>query len=221
MAADTLPHGLVAEIMLTGGPAAGKTTSLDFLARELRSRGYRVLVVPEMATMVYTGGVPDVADLAANRRKRYVATQGFMTTLQKAMREQYRTYAEGFEEPVVIIYDRGEMDCRAYLSAAEHRSILRRHGYKARELRDAYDCVIHLRTAAGTPFGDMGNNPGRRESSAEEAIAADERTLAAWKGHPHLYVVDAHQHFAAKLEAVMAAIDETLARREAELADLG
>jgi predicted ATPase len=221
MASETTAHGLLAEIALTGGPGGGKTLSLDFLAQELRARGYRVLVCPEIATMIYTGGVADVGDLAANQRKRYVATEAFLNTQQKAMREEYRLYADGFEEPVVIIYDRGELDCAAYLTPAEHRAMLRRHGLKRRELRDAYDAVIHLKTAAGTVYGDLSNNPGRRESSDAEALEADDRTLAVWKGHPHHYVIEAAQNFSDKLAAVMAAIDETLARLEAELAELG
>jgi putative protein kinase ArgK-like GTPase of G3E family len=43
-------------ICLTGGPCAGKTTALQTLTQVLTSRGYRVLTVPEAATMLMKGG---------------------------------------------------------------------------------------------------------------------------------------------------------------------
>lgn len=41
--------------MLTGGPGGGKTTAADLFRREL---GERVVVVPEAATLVFSGGFP-------------------------------------------------------------------------------------------------------------------------------------------------------------------
>lgn len=43
-------------ICLTGGPCAGKTTALSTLTQVLTQRGYRVLQVPEAATMLMKGG---------------------------------------------------------------------------------------------------------------------------------------------------------------------
>merc|ERR1712159_710944 len=41
---------------LTGGPCAGKTTSLQFLSERFSPK-FKVYVVPEMATITITGGV--------------------------------------------------------------------------------------------------------------------------------------------------------------------
>lgn len=43
-------------ICVTGGPCAGKTTSLSMLNEQLVKMGFRVLVVPEAATMLMKGG---------------------------------------------------------------------------------------------------------------------------------------------------------------------
>jgi len=43
-------------VCLTGGPCAGKTTAMATLSNILTQRGYRVLVVPEAATMMMKGG---------------------------------------------------------------------------------------------------------------------------------------------------------------------
>jgi len=46
----------VFRILLTGGPCAGKTTSLAKLQSALDNKGYRVYCVPEAATLMMKGG---------------------------------------------------------------------------------------------------------------------------------------------------------------------
>lgn len=216
-AARNQQSGLVAEIVLTGGPASGKSGSLLFLSASLASRGYRVLICPELATMVYTGGVSDIGRIAAENRSLYVDTQGIMfVEMQRAMRDHYRRYAESFDEPVLVIYDRAEMDAAAYLTDEEFAFVLERFGRTREELRDSYDAVIHLRTAAGSPFSDLSGNVGRREASDEEAVAADERTWLAWQGHPHHHLIESHFSFDVKLAQVLTVIAETIARKSLE-----
>ena len=46
----------ITRICLTGGPCAGKTTALATLSLHLKQIGYRVLQVPEAATILMKGG---------------------------------------------------------------------------------------------------------------------------------------------------------------------
>ena len=46
----------ITRICVTGGPCAGKTTALATLQLHLKQIGYRVLVVPEAATILMVGG---------------------------------------------------------------------------------------------------------------------------------------------------------------------
>ena len=46
----------VTRILLTGGPCAGKTTALASISQDLTQLGYKVLVVPEAATIFMKGG---------------------------------------------------------------------------------------------------------------------------------------------------------------------
>jgi len=43
-------------ILLTGGPCAGKSTALAAISQDLTQLGYKVLVVPEAATIIMKGG---------------------------------------------------------------------------------------------------------------------------------------------------------------------
>lgn len=46
----------VSRILLTGGPCAGKTTAMAAISADLTQLGYKVLVVPEAATILMKGG---------------------------------------------------------------------------------------------------------------------------------------------------------------------
>lgn len=51
----TAKHPII-RICLTGGPCAGKTTAMATLNQTLSQMGFRVLIVPEAATMLMKGG---------------------------------------------------------------------------------------------------------------------------------------------------------------------
>ena len=53
------------KILLTGGPCAGKTTSLAKLQSTLDNKGFRVFCVPEAATLMMKGGaILDTSNLS-------------------------------------------------------------------------------------------------------------------------------------------------------------
>jgi signal recognition particle GTPase len=55
----------VHKILLTGGPCAGKTTSLAKLQSTLDNKGFRVFCVPEAATLMMKGGaILDTSNLS-------------------------------------------------------------------------------------------------------------------------------------------------------------
>ena len=47
----------VVKIVITGGPCAGKTTGLSWIRNAFTKQGWTVLIVPETATELITGGV--------------------------------------------------------------------------------------------------------------------------------------------------------------------
>lgn len=189
------------ELVLTGGPSAGKTSTLAYLREELSERGVRVIFRPEVATMLIQGGITDIDRLAGEQRERYFELQRAILLLEHDMRAHYRRLAATFApEPVLIVYDRGQMDVAAYVSDEEFQAMLSEHGLTLTDVRDSYDAVIHLHSAAvGAPeHYTTANNPARREQDVEMAARADERTLKAWLGHPHLWVVKSREDFDAK-----------------------
>lgn len=108
----------------------------------------------------------------------------------------------------ILLCDRGVMDAKAYVKPAEWQILMDQHELNQTSLRDLrYDCVLHLVTAAkgAEAFYTLENNPARFEN-AEMARDADQRTLDAWTGHPHLRVLDNSTDFAGKVNRVLKAI---------------
>jgi len=77
------------------------------------------------------------------------------------------------------------------------------------ELRDSYDAVFHLVTAAnGSPeiyLKNKENNPARTET-VEQAVALDNKLISAWTGHPHLRVIDNSTGFEGKMKRLISEI---------------
>ncbi|MBR3349506.1 MAG: AAA family ATPase, partial [Solobacterium sp.] len=72
------------------------------------------------------------------------------------------------------------------------------------DLRDNYDAVFHLVTAAkgAEEFYTLENNAARYET-IEEAVALDDRLIAAWTGHPHFRIIDNSMNFDKKLQNLL------------------
>ena len=58
----------VTRILLTGGPCAGKTTALAAIQQDLTQLGYKVLVVPEAATLIMKGGAMIVSSSSTKQQ---------------------------------------------------------------------------------------------------------------------------------------------------------
>jgi CYTH domain-containing protein/thymidylate kinase len=206
---------LVAEIAITGGPCSGKTTGMARLVERLSELGYRVLVVPELATIYIAGGISDIGRLAVEDRAAYLTLQRVILKQSMQQRRHYRTLAEEAfpNERVVVLYDRGAMDSAAYMEPGEFQALLEELRLTLADVRDPYTAVIHLVTAAdgAAEFYTTANNAARYESP-EGAIAVDRRTQQAWVGHPHLRVIgnDAGSDFEGKLNRVFGAVARVL-----------
>lgn len=86
----------VKEIVLTGGPCAGKTTGLSYSQEKLMDRGVRVFLVPEVATMFIKGGVNDISKIAVEDFQKYFEIEKRMLLTQLALRKQFIILANIF-----------------------------------------------------------------------------------------------------------------------------
>lgn len=199
---------IVAKIALTGGPKGGKTEVLTHLRNDLTRNGYKVIVVSESATEILSGGIVPDGELIG-----MVDFQEYILEYQLAKEAVYEKAAKKLPENinVVIIYDRGLMDNKAYVSNEEFDGILKGFGLKELELKDRYDLVIHLVTSAyctDNPYTPEGN-PTRKED-ASQAQARDTDTMNAWAGHNRISIVEPSAKFEDKIKDVIDRVHQFL-----------
>lgn len=203
----------ITKIVLTGGPAAGKTTLISRILHEFKQEdGWRVITIPETATELISGfGIRPFGGCMS-----MLAFQDFVIADQIHKEQLALKAAEVVsEENVLIIYDRALMDDKAYISDEEFAQVLSRFdGRTEASVLAGYDAVIHLVTCAkGAEFAYNLGNAARTES-LEYAREMDDRTLRAWRGHPHLHIIDNSVNFEDKINRAMREIYRILGEPE-------
>lgn len=202
---------MIKRIVLTGGPCAGKTTVLSEIEKDLRKKGYKVFVVHESATELISGGITPHEDGLG-----MFNFQKLILSYQYQKEELYnRAVMESKDENIVLIYDRGLLDNKAYISDLEFKAILDDFSLIAGKKIDEfdilsrYDMVIHLVTSAGNKGYSLINNKARYESE-EQAVMLDRRTMSCWIGHDNLHIVDSTENFDEKLNNVLLLVHSCL-----------
>ena len=196
------PHQKITKIVITGGPCAGKTTAMSWIQNAFTNKGYMVLFVDETATELIGGGAP-WKFTKSNRDYQFRLTQ-LMLAKEQAFTEIAKTFDA---DKVLIVCDRGALDNRAYMNDEEFRYVLKRLGTNEIALRDHYDAVFHLVTAAkgAEQFYTLANNAARYET-VEEAVKVDDSLIDSWTGHPHLRVIDNRFDFDEKMLSLISEI---------------
>lgn len=195
---DEVSLPVIKNIVLTGGPCAGKTTSLAILEQRLTKLGYKVLIINEVATQVINSGISpeigeDFQDIVIERQYT-----DYKIYNKAAKNKVYKRY-----KGVVIIHDRGILDNRAYVDFDyTFNEKLLRKGLTVDGVYSMYDGVIHLVTAArgAEKYYTLSNNLARVET-IDEAIRLDKKIIDAWIGHPYLKIIDnENKNFTEKID---------------------
>lgn len=200
----------ITKIVITGGPCAGKTTAMSWIQSYFTKMGYTVLFVPETATELITGGVaPWTCGSNVDYQKCQMRLQ-----LEKEMIFA-QAAASMSAEKILIVCDRGALDNKAYMTDLDFACVLESLQRSEVALRDHYDAVFHLVTAAkgAEQFYTTANNSARTET-VEQAAVLDDKLIAAWTGHPHLRIIDNSTDFTDKLKRLIAEISTFLGEPE-------
>jgi predicted ATPase len=193
-----LPPPNRCRIVVTGGPGGGKTTAADLFRREL---GDRVVVVPEAATIIFSGGFPRSTDPDARR-----AAQSAIYHVQRNIEDVQSARFPGR----ILLCDRGTLDGAAYWPG-EPEAFFRHMGtsYEAELAR--YDAVVFFESAAVAGMSIEGGNAVRNET-LEQALALDRRLRQIWSRHPRFTLIANSPSFFKKLTFGLAAIQSYVAQ---------
>ena len=185
----------ITKIVVTGGPCAGKTTAMSWIQNAFTKLGYAVLFVDETATQLITGGA--CPWLTASNRDFQLQLIRLQQAKETAFTEIGKTLKE---QKILVVCDRAAMDNCAYMTGDEFAWVLKQMNTSKITLRDHYDAVFHLVTAAkgAEKYYTLANNQARTET-VEEAAALDDKLIAAWTGHPHFRIIDNSTGFEEKM----------------------
>ena len=202
----------IKRIVLTGGPCAGKTTALVRIVEYFSNYGYKVFTIPEVPTLYSQGGWNY---LTPNRQLYYEGERAILET-QLALEDMFSRLAEVCTKPTLIVCDRGTLDISAYMTPEMWEEITAKAGTDSNRLRERYDAVLHLVSAAdgAEKYYTTATNATRYEQMNEEGLRIarelDKKVVKAWSKHPHLRVINNNDDFNAKLNRVIKEIAHVL-----------
>lgn len=187
-------------IVLSGGPGGGKTTAADLFRREI---GEKVVVVPEAATILYSGGFPRTDAAQPQARK---SLQAAIYHVQRNLEDvQACCYPDR-----ILLCDRGTIDGAAYWPGGPS-GFFEALGTTHEAELERYDAAIFFETAAVGGLAVEGGNPVRTESN-EEAIVLDRALRSLWSKHPRFVVVPHNPSFFKKITFGLAALESIVAQ---------
>lgn len=184
-------------IVLTGGPGGGKSTAADLYHREM---GDEVALVPEAATLIYTGGFPrrgngEVVEAAQS------AIYHVQINLEEAQAAHYKSK--------ILLCDRGTIDGAVYWPKGTE-DFFQHLGTTLENELSRYDAVIFFETAAAGGNSIESGNSTRVESEIE-AQDLDRRLRKLWSQHKRFIFVPNNKSFVQKVNAGLYELEKLVA----------
>lgn len=183
------------KIAITGGPSGGKTTLIEALQKDMKSK---LSVVPEAASILYSGGFPRKPTPLGRRH-----AQRAICFIQRELED----LIESESKSTTIVCDRGSLDSIAYWPGDADDFFASIGTSRVEELK-RYQWVIHLDTADGDSFDT--SNPIRTESH-KEALELNTMIKEAWQGHPQRIVITHEAEFLTKIGKAKTIIEKIMA----------
>lgn len=202
---------MITKIVITGGPCGGKSSAMPIIKNEFETLGYKVLTIHETATELISSGIEidecGVYDFQKNLLLLQLEKERCVEMIAKSLEKRH--------EKILIVCDRGAMDGMSYLSREDFAKIKAECGLSTVDIRDKYDGVFHLVTAANGAerYYTLSNNSARKES-IKEAKKCDEDLISVWCGHPHLRIIDNSTNFEGKVNRLITEIKHLLGEPE-------
>ena len=186
-------------IVLTGGPGGGKTTAADLMRREV---GDRIVIVPEAATMLFSGGFPRFDEVHARR--------SVQTAIYHVQRNLEDVHSAAYPDRILLC-DRGTLDSVVYWPRNnDDEGFFEELETSLEAELSRYDAVIFFETAAVGNLSIEGGNPTRTES-IDEAVSLDRRLQEIWGRHPNYRFVSHQPSFLQKLQNAIETLGSFLA----------
>ncbi len=188
----TVPH-----IVITGGPASGKTTALE----NLRTNHPELELVEEAATYVLTRGFPLPNEQSPWTQEWQNELQTAIAAKQLELESTADTQART-NSKLAIVQDRGLLDGAAYLAGgvSEFEQLT---GLNHQEILEKYHTVIYLGWLGSKGY-ETESNPVRFEDK-QRAKTIAQTIFECWADHPRLIEVTTQKNRAQQVASLVQA----------------
>lgn len=199
----------ITKIVLTGGPCGGKTSALRIIREYFENKGFSVFVSTEPVTELMFAGitptnVTNYFDFQDTILKMYMEKERIL--IDYVCNGKVKT-----KDNVLIVFDRGILDIKPYMSDEEFDKLLRLNNLTIDKIIGRYDAVFHLVTTAKGAENFYGTETNStRYESLEDAIKTDDRTLDGWKVFKNLKIIDNSTSFDEKMNRLIAEIEKII-----------
>ena len=186
-------------IVLTGGPAAGKTQTIEALQEDREFRE-SVEFVPEVARQLIDGGYPMPSEDYPWTQEWQNRFQGAILPLQYALEDYHMDRARQTGK-TVLLCDRGMMDGVAFMDGGLHEFLTTfQHQVSIEDMRSRYDHAIHLESLAS--YDPQLYETYDRMEDVETAAAIDRKIRGGWEQVCRYHTISGATSFEAKLTQV-------------------
>ncbi|MCC6671293.1 MAG: ATP-binding protein [Planctomycetes bacterium] len=185
-------------IVLTGGPAAGKTAILEVVRRHLAGE---VQALPESASLLFKAGFP--------RPRRPAGVRCVQQAIFAVQRQLENCYALMHPNEIHVC-DRGSLDGAAFWPGGTERFVAAM-GTTLDDEYHRYDAVLFLETSAYHEAAYPKPN-GIRIENAAQARRVDRALQQVWGAHPGFHRIGHKRDFYEKVAEVLIALYRILGR---------
>lgn len=205
---------MIHRIVLTGGPAGGKSSALPLIAEHYRKLGYDVYTVPEIPTFFHSNGVL----LKLSPPEYHLALEIEAFGVHHQLETSFYNLAKSLNRRSLILTDRGLVDLKAYCAddkmweqVISTRGDRLQGGLNLDFYKSHYNLVLHFTsTGVDAPQHFTNENNPARQCTPELAKLLDSKTLKAWDGHPNRIILDNSTDFSGKVSRAIDAIQTYL-----------
>ena len=191
------------KILITGGACAGKTTSLKIIKKFLEEKGYKVLVVEEVPTMLINKGITS----------QKIGRMQFQELIIKTQIINEREYNDKYknEDKTIVIFDGSPIDCLKFITRKELDDIIKNYDITYDDIIGNYDGIIFLQTIAKKyPELYSNENNKARLTDVEGAIKRNDKILKKYKKYDKTYVINNYKNFDKKEEKIIDSISKII-----------
>ena len=177
----------IIKIVITGGPCAGKTKSIDFLKQHFENQGRNVFIIPETST--------EIMRIGFKWWNKSVPVNVYQNLIFKYQLEKENivldTIINSSIDNVVVLFDRGLLDGKAYMDYEDYNKMIKEYNLSYNDLYNRYDIVIYLQSVA-IKYPELFSNENNelRKSNLLQAINFDNQVKNIWQYHKNFIEIE-------------------------------